>query len=359
MIGSAALVVALAAIASLGALGRERPPLDPDSTQGDGLRGLRDTLEALDAQVRVDDEVTDADDVALLVAHDPHVSETDLRAWVADGGRLVATDPRSNLTPRPTGSLGLFGGSVLARECDVEALAGVDRVRPGGQGVVYEPPAGADACFLTDTGAWLTVTPEGGGTIVALGGPTPLTNAWLGSSDHAALAGALLAPRRSDQVVLLRPPAPGGGDRELGELLPPGTLWAGLQLLLAFALLVWWRAVRHGPVVTEPPAVSVAGSELTLATADLREQHRARHRAAASLRGEARRVARQRLGLPPDASGATLVAACERAGLPRELAERAMTAPDPADDAALIDLAAAGHELREVLTRPVEEGMPQ
>lgn len=353
----AVLVVVLLGVGWLTADRRSGgPPLDPASTAPDGTKALVDTLERLGADVVVSSELPDQRTDAVLVLADAfdEPSRDALRAWARDGGVLVVADPTSPLTPEVAGpaTLGVVE-STLARDCDVPALAAVERVAAPG-GVVFETPAqGAQGCFPRGEGHWLVASTAGRGAIVALGGSGALVNASLGDADNAVLAASLLIARDGARVTLQQPPLPGSGEATLLELVPRRVVLALAQLGIAFLVVVAWRARRLGDPVSEPRAVALPGSELTVAVGALLQETGARAQASALLRGDLHRTLAERFGLPPgtDAEVVSAVVA-GRSGVDAAAVRDALTGEVPADDAGLVALAARLDEIRRAALAP-------
>lgn len=339
VIGAAVLLAVLVA----GGPGPEGLPLDPRSPGPAGAKGLVDVLTALDVEVRVTDEVAAEDAVALLLTDDLDEGEASaLLRWVRDGGTLVVADPGSDFAPEVVGAatVGPLEAS-LSRDCEAAALVDVERVSAPG-GVVYEEPAAGDlACFPRAGGHWLVAAPEGAGTVVAIGGPGAFTNRALGEVDNGPLVAALLAPENGGPVAFLRPAAPGEGEAGLGELVPDPVRFALVQLLVAFLVVVAWRARRLGAPVREPQPVQVAGSELVTAVGNLLQQTGSRGQAARLLRDDLRRDLADRLGLPADSPpDAVAAAVARRTGRRPDELTALLTRGEPADEAELVALAA-------------------
>jgi hypothetical protein len=339
-------------------------PLSPTNVGPDGTKALVLVLRQLGADVEVSTELpTEDDDVALLLSDDlDDAGRGQLLRWVRAGGRLVATDPESELTAPVLGttSFGLIEATI-ARGCDVPALASVARVSAPGS-ATYDRPPGATACFRRGGGSWLVIQPMGEGAVVSLGGPGFLTNGSLGFVDNAVLAAALLAPAEGTTVRFLQPPPPGGGDETLSDLVPEAVSTAFLQLLVAFGIVVLWRARRLGRPVAEPQPVAVPGSELVVAVGGLLQQTRAREHAAALMVGDLRRELCERLGLPPDVEVDVLADAAQvRADVPRDDVVRVLSVAEPPNEAALVSLAAEVEAVRRrlrtagSLTEPTKE----
>jgi hypothetical protein len=304
-------------------------PLDPRSHEPIGTSALVRLLRQLD--VDVDVNVRDLDDLdpdtdVVLVLRDR--MDADQRAtlvdWVEDGGTVVASDPGSPLTPRvDTFTLGdsddpaVFAIDELVETgagiCDIPPLDDerMDRLEVYGGPVEYDIGAGADSCFGSGGSAYIVATPEGSGTIVAIGGSGILINRSLDEADNAPVAAALLAPQPGMRVAVLDPSAPlaeGQGDKSLRDLVSPGVKRALLQLGLAFLVYALWRARRLGKPVPEPQPVAVAGSELVSAVGGLLQRAGSPQHAADLLRDDLRRDLVSRLGLPPHLPAPTFVA---------------------------------------------------
>jgi len=342
------LAVALALAALFG--GRppvQGEPLDPRSSGPLGTKALVDTLGELGARVELVAGVPDADtEVALLLADAlDATAREELLAWVREGGRLVAADVASPLTPEVVDatSLGITTPSLAPGDCPLAAMADVGRVTVPG-GAVYAVDEGAVGCYPRGEGSWLVARTEGEGAIVALGGPATFTNLELGAQDNALLAAALLLGGQDGRqgrprVAVLETPPPGGGDATLTDLIDPSVRSAFVQLLIAFGLVVLWRSRRLGRPVVERNPVEVPGSELVVAVGNLLQTARRPGRAAALLRADARRLLTERLGLPAGADAEVIAdAAASRTGVHRaDVAEVLDDGDAPAKGAAQVD----------------------
>lgn len=322
------------------------PPLDPSSTAPDGAKAVVELVDAL-ASMDVVEQVPDGDVDAALVLQDrlDRDAEEALMDWVRDGGTLVVADADSTATPAVKGTV---AGQVEVG-CAGDVPAGLRDVRrlQVGDGLRFDPPAGAATCGPAGTGAYVVVQDEGAGRVVSVGGPDAFTNRHLDEADNAVLVAALLAPDAGSRSAFLRPTLlVGNGDQGLVDLVGTPVRAALVQLVIAFLLVALWRARRLGRPVLEPQPVPIESSELTEAVARLlaRAQHPAR--AAAVLRDRARRDLSGPLGLALDAPAVDVVDAIERrTGLSADQARRAAIDPVTTDDD-LVEVAALLHQIR-------------
>lgn len=336
-------VLAIVAVVVAGAFvgGTRRtsgPPLDPRSTGPDGTRALVELVGALGGSLTVVEGAPDTtfDRAILLEDRLGRDEASALEAWVEGGGLLVVADPSSLLTPPVAGGV----ADELRGECTVRGLAGVGRLDVGVSSV-FDVPPGASGCFTVGDDAFVVVLPTGAGTIVAVGGPDPFTNRLLDEADNAVLAGALLAVD-GGRAAFVRPGLPGSGDRGLVDLIDTPVRAALAQLVVAFGVVVLWRARRLGRPVEEHQPVEIEASELTRAVGRLLAGNRRPDRAAALLRDRARRELSAPLGLPLHATVEQVTAAIvARTSLTREEAWRAVAAPVATDQ----DLVATAQSL--------------
>ena len=303
----------------------------------------------------VQSEAPDASTTTVLLLVDAldDVTRGEVAAWVEAGGTLVVTDVSSSLSPTTPAGVAelLFLDPELRRNCTVPALRQVQRVDAPGA-ILLDVPDGATGCFrgTADDEAWLVVVPEGDGTVVSIGGAGFLTNGGLDDADNGLLAVTLLAPTRSERVVVLRPPAPGEGDRGLVDLVSRRWKLALVQLAVAFGVLVLWRSRRLGRPVLEPQPVPLAGSELVVAVGELLQRAKGREQAASVLRDDLRRWLAERLGLPPatpaDVVAEAAVASGSLGDLTVEEVRAVLAGGRPADEDGLVALAHSVESIR-------------
>jgi hypothetical protein len=216
-------------------------------------------------------------------------------------------------------------------------------------GFLLRIPSDGFGCF-TEGGdaAFLVSAPRGRGRVVQLGGAGAFINSRLGKVDNGLLAVTLLAPGAGSRVAVLEPAAAGGGSRSLTDLIAPRVKLALLQLLIAFGLVVLWRARRLGRPVEEVQPVRIAGSELVAAVGELLQRARGRSHAAALLRDDLRRTLSERVGLPRDTAPDRMAeAVAARTSLTAERVRLAITGPDPRSEEDLVALAQTVETIRQ------------
>ena len=303
------------------------PPLDPRSDAPDGTSALVALLEGLGGDVELSVGLPGADDDVALVLTDrlDEAQRAAVVAWTRAGGTLVVTDPASSLTP-PALEGALPEDEVIGRGiCSVDALGDVGEV-DAGFARRYDTGQASSSCLGSRDFAFVVVSPEGDGEVVAVGGADFATNERLDQEDNAVLAAALLVPTRGTAVRFVEAPLPaGGGDDTLGDLVSDGVRRGGWQLAIAFLVYAVWRALRLGRPVPEPQPVEIAGSELVGAAGRLLERGRSAGPAAEVLRARLRRALASRFGLPADAPGATVAdVVADRTGADRAVVDAAV-----------------------------------
>ena len=358
------VALALAAVVLSVIAGSQPPsglPLDPRSTEASGTKALTLILERVGAEVDLLSTPDDLDVDTLLVLVDnlDQAAADQVDAFTRRGGTTLVMDYSGLLADdlRPAGSAsGALLQPSLSGGCDVPALAEVERIRPG-SAPLFVVPKGAAGCFGEDDTAWVIIRDAGAGTLVTTGGPSFVTNALIGEQDNAVLAAALLAPTPGTRVGILEPtfaPAGGAGTRSLGDLIPDRLVGAALQLLIAFLVVVLWRARRHGKPVAEPQLVQLAGSEIVVATGNLFQRTGATERAVEHLRSDLRRSLSHHLGVPLDMPAEDVAAiAAQRTGVAAADVTKALAGPAPAGEAGLVEFAQLVESIRTAIRSPV------
>lgn len=276
-----------------------------------------------------------------------------LLRWADEGGRLVIADPVSAVLPLvgagPAGSVGIVGEATLRPGCATVEVVGVDRIVARASDWALAGGPGFVGCFLGRDGAYLLTRRHGEGTIVILGGVTPLTNELLRSEDNAELAVRLAG----DGPVVFGTPLAAAASSS-------GGLWASMPerarvvivaIGLAAVTFAFVRGRRLGRPVDEAPIVPIPASELPLAVGRLYRRARAPGYAGRLMRQATRsRLARRTTG---DVDADELIAAlAPTTGWPVERLRTALAGPDPASDDELIRLGAELHDLEARATEP-------
>ena len=349
--------------------------LDPANVAPDGTRALVNVLREHGVDVRgrtrFDDVAADLADGAgttvVIARTDLLLGERtqDLRRAVEDAGAdlvLVEAGPALLADLRlPLAVVPQPGGppdpQVLAPQCSDLVAARAGSALTGG--IAYVPALGTDQavtrCYPHGRGAgYVALTGQGGGRTTVLGSGAALTNERLADEGDAALAVGTLGMQ--PRVVWWTPnPADTGATAppSLIDLLPGWLPWAVAQLVVALLVAVLWRARRLGRLVYEPLPVVVRSVETTLGRARLYRRARARGRAAQVLRTAALRRIAVRCSMSRTADPhevAAVVAA--RIRRPTLDITALLVGADPADDAALVNLARALDDLETEVRHP-------
>jgi hypothetical protein len=351
----ALVVLALALIAYIGgAPPSDGAPLDPRSAAPDGTKALVDTLRELDVDVTVGPATPTAATTTAILFRDALAEEQvePIQAWVRAGGTLVVTDIASRFAITVPSRGLAFVEPELDRACDEPAFADVNRVLVP-NAVLLQVPDGGFGCFTDGSAdAYLVSAPVGRGRVVQLGGGGAFINSRLDRADNGFLAVTLLAPERTSRVAVLQPAIVRAAGKSLTELVSPRVKLAALQLAIAFAIVVLWRARRLGRPVLEPQRVQIAGSELVTAVGNLLQRARGRPQAAALLRDDLRRMLADRLGLPASTPPESVAAAVsERTTLASDRVLAALVGPEPANEEELVVLAQTIESIRQEVSR--------
>jgi hypothetical protein len=208
--------------------------------------------------------------------------------------------------------------------------------------VLFGAAGDATGCYPLGRLASFVEVSRDGRRVTLLGSGSFMTNDRLGDAGNAALALRLLTRHPTLEWVYPRAAPPAGEEgRSLTSLLPHRLYVLLAELGVAALLVALWRGRRLGPVVVEPLPVVVRAAEAVEGRARLYESAAARGRAADALRAGLRDRLVRALGLAPDAPRETLVAAVTaRAARDAAAVDTLLYGPPPADDEALVRLAA-------------------
>ncbi|WP_327043961.1 DUF4350 domain-containing protein [Microbispora sp. NBC_01189] len=356
--GALVVLLVLGAAALPALLAPDRPAgwlLDPADTSVFGSAALAHLLEAHGVEVVRVETPTAAvaaagPETLLLITEASLLGDRDaaVRLAEAPGDRLIAGHASFLDVLAP----GLNRESVERARSRPPRCTLREAVRAGDAftgGISFSSPPGSTGCYPAGDGHTLVRYTENGHTVTALGDATFMTNLWLADDGNAALA-LNLAGARPKLIWLAQAGDPAddgatGADgepaRSLGDLIPGGVNWAVFQLVVAVAVTALWRARRLGPVVTERLPVVVRASETVEGRGLLYRSRRARDRAALALRAAAADRLAPLLGVPRTATAEEVAdAAAARTGQDPGPVRTLLCGPEPADDAALVALAA-------------------
>ncbi|WP_432572813.1 DUF4350 domain-containing protein [Kineococcus sp. SYSU DK005] len=347
-----ALVLGLVLLVTLLTPRTSREALAADSTAPGGGRAVARVLEGQGVRVRQQRSFDGA--LAAARAGGPGTTVLVTDPGLLDAGRwdaLAGTGARLVLLAPAAGALERVAPGVretgerpvrlLEPGCSAPAPAAAGEARAGGRGYALLAGAAGTSCY---GGSWVEVPADpatGRGEVVVVGAPDPITNRRAGEDGNAALA--LRALGTSPTLVWYLPdPLDTGAAAEPLRALAPRWVLPGAALLLTAALAaVLWRGRRLGPLVGEPLPVVVRAAETVEGHGRLYAAAGARDRAARALRAATLR--RLRLLVRLDATAGPGDVADQVAWLTGAPAGRVLgllDGPDPADDAALVVLAA-------------------
>ncbi|MFF4775644.1 DUF4350 domain-containing protein [Microtetraspora fusca] len=329
---------------------RDRP-LDPADSSLLGGKALAELLRRHGVSVERVESVSAmaasaGPDSQLLIGDTVALSADDARAIAASGGDRLIAGHQTHLDILAKGVL--TGKDVRSRSREPQCAL-PEATRAGSAfigGVSFTVPEDATGCYPAAGRPTLVRHTVDGATVTVVGDSAFMTNQRLAEDGNAALA-LNLAGTKPRLIWLTAPEEPTsgvtgtGGNKTLGELIPDAVPWAILQLAVAVAVVAVWRGRRLGPVVAERLPVVVRASETVEGRGRLYRSRRARDRAAQALRAAAIDRMAPRLGLPPTASPEEIVAAAAvRTGREAPEVRSALYGPAPADDGALVALAA-------------------
>lgn len=313
--------------------------LDPGNTGPDGGHALAAILAARGAQVTT---VTTANAAAkatttgtILVTNPRLLTDDELGTLATSPASLVIVGPdQATLDALAPGLTiaGQAGTTALNPGCPLPAAATAGDADMGG--TLFRDTE-ATQCYATHGHPSLVSYRAAGHQVTVLGTGAPFTNKDLGDRGNAALALNLL---QGKNLIWLTPqsspatPPPVTQQKSFTSLIPEPVYMIAAELGIAVVLLALWRMRRLGPVVPERLPAIVRAAETTEGHGRLYRARRSRDQAAAHLREAATRRLIPLLGLPPDATPATVA---ERAHDSAQI----LTGPAPDNDGALVALA--------------------
>ncbi|HVF04554.1 MAG TPA: DUF4350 domain-containing protein [Frankiaceae bacterium] len=321
--------------------------MDPDSATDEGAMALATLLRDRGIEVAVVDEPTGAPDTTVFVPEP--VRANMMRPGALSSARISRAlvvvapgDPELEMLDVDAGVAERIDVEPIDPGCDHPDAVAAGKARLGG--VTFGAPEYAVPCYVSGGLASFVELAEGARRVTLLGTPAFMTNEHLDDDGNAALALRLLTRHPRVEWVYPREPEFGAADGEekaLVELLPHRVIVATAQVFVVLLLLALWRGRRLGPVVVEPLPVVVRAAEAVEGRARLYEGSHARDQAANALRAGLRDRLVRVLGLAPDATPETMVAAITaRTGREAVAVGDLLYGRQPADDAALVRLAA-------------------
>ncbi|MET0811571.1 MAG: DUF4350 domain-containing protein [Microbacterium sp.] len=336
----------------------EREALDPESTAPLGTRALAEILRDQGVEVIVSRDRASAstaleehDDATLVLPDAPALTDDAVEELGAAATDLVLIEPRSRdlrLFLPGTTLAGAADDTTVAPSCD---LAEAERSGAVAPGTLFDPSAGATACYPTGQGWGLVVQDDGARRIVAIDARSLFVNELLSSDGNAALAMNLMG--RHPVVVWYMPDlfdTDIEGTPSLGELTPPWVSPVIVVLLVAGVAAGIWRGRRFGPLVVERLPVTVRVGETTEGRARLYARAGDAAHAAAQLRAAALGRLGRRLGLGPAARADQIAdAAATRTGLDRRAVHATLIDDTPAAGSDLVGLRTRIRDLEEAV----------
>jgi len=336
-------------------------PLDPTDASPDGALAIANLLRQQGVDVKTSrsvDALTSSPDTTVVISA-PDVLGPDLLAELtANTSDLVLIAPDDDALAAlkiPARDAGEVSADKVDPTCELPAATAAGTVTVDGR-VYTTTSRDAQGCYLLagDQYAVVVTTTSTGRKVTVVGSRAVFANHTLGNDGNASLAlGLLTDDPRVDWLLPVAPTQATDTERHgLFELLPGRLGWALLELGVALLLFALARGRRLGPLVAEPLPVVVRATETVEGRARLLRGARARGAGAEALRSAARRRLGTRLGLGPTPSESALVdGVATRSGRGAAEVTDLLYGSSPADDRALVALAAALDRLEEEMRR--------
>ena len=349
---------------------RDKQPLDPTSTRGNGSQALARVLERQGVEVQRQSrwaQVRDGDRRRTLLVSQPDTMPPDLLKELPGTARHVVLVAPSDATVDALGAhiVTLDTATTPAKgsppHCDLPAAraAGSTPLRGTGYARVADVDStGVHLCFpmvgpdSEDTGM-LAQWRHKGTTFTAIGSTDILQNSRIADQRGRAALGLWLLgedPRLTWWMVDVADPAfaPGDGRAPVDpfSLLPGWYPLVGWWLLAVAVLAAVWRGRRLGALVPEPLPVVVRSAETTIGRAALYRQIRARDRAADLIRRRTLTRLRPLLGLGARAPvDEVVVAAAAATGWPQARLDGLLRPGPVPDDPTLLTITREAEQL--------------
>jgi hypothetical protein len=359
----ALLVVATAVgLAIVGAVPVSRP-LDPTDASPSGARAIVQLLRQQGVEVRMVrdvDALRSAPDTTVVISFPDVLGPDELATLSENLSDILLVAPHQDvlsLLGIPAEESGDVTADKVVPECDLPEATAAGTVTVDGP--VYTTtgtsPNPVTSCYpVAGLHSVLVTTGYAGRTFTVVGSRAVLANHTLDQDGNAALAlGLLTGHPKVDWLIPVAPTEAQDTERHgLLELLPGRLWWAVLMVVIALVFFAFSRCRRLGPLVTEPLPVVVRATETVEGRARLLRAARARTSGADALRGATRRRLALRLGLGAAADQTALVdRVVARTGRSGNDVTDLLYGSSPADDRALVALAAALDALEEEMRR--------
>ena len=352
-----AVLVVIAAVGTYLTAPRPGGTMDPASTSPSGAHALVTLLRENGVEVVVTDTVADVEgaaraDTLILVAQSQFLTDNSLLERLAQTpGDLLLVEPtartRTALTPRLR--LASVAGLNSRPNC---TLREADRAGTVKFGPTDSYVARGGLVITSCYDGALVRYRDGSRTVTVVGSTGFMTNGGLLQEGNAALAMNLAGDR--PRVIWYAPHRIEGetsSPSSLSDMIPDNVSWMVWQLWLVVLLAAIWKGRRIGPLVSEELPVVVRASETVEGRGRLYRSHRARDRAADSLRTATLQRLLPRLGIgagaPPPA---VVMTVARRSGADPEFVSYHLFGPPPATDHDLLQLARALDDIERQVT---------
>ena len=335
-------------------------PLDPTDASPDGARAVVALLrqQGIDVETASSvDELKSSPDATVVISAPDVLGPGLLTNLATNTSDLVLIAPGEDALSTlgiPAHESGIVTADHVHPHCHLPVATAAGTVTVDGP--VYTAAGEAQHCYPVAGNDYAVVvtTTSAGRKITVVGSRAVFANHTLGDDGNAALAlGVLSGNPRVDWLLPIAPTQATGTERHgLFALLPGRLWWSLLEVLVALLLFALVRGRRLGPLVAEPLPVVVRATETVEGRARLLRGARARGAGAEALRAAARRRIATRLGLGAAPDRRALVDhVVVRTGRGTDEVTNLLYGSSPADDRALVALAAALDRLEEEMRR--------
>jgi len=326
-------------------------PLDPSSARKNGSKALAALLAHYGTTVERTTSIQQSHG-AVLVAFPNDYSVEQLQELASRASRLILIDPDDDVVQRIAPAINetdVAHSGRVSPQCSWPGAGAAGTVDFPDDATLYD--GAGTSCY----GGAVLISPR----VTVLGSSGLLRNDNLAHDGVAALdINAISDDRATRHIMWLMPGAdvrPASGN-SIWTLFPSGAYRVFWWTIAVGVLLVLWRGRRLGPVVSEPLPLLVRAAEVVEGHGRLYRRAGARDRAAAALRAATSARLATRYGLPKRSTRADIAAAvATHTNRDAVTVTRLLTDAAPADDSALLRLAAELEELDVAATRPREQ----